>query len=30
MELFVEYAGFILAALLVLGFIGYGGWPRPG
>lgn len=28
MELFIEYAAFILIAALVLGFIGYGGWPR--
>ncbi len=30
MELFVEYAAFILLAVLVLGFVGYAGWPRTG
>ncbi len=29
MELFVEYAAFISIAALVLGLIGYAGWPRP-
>lgn len=28
MELFLEYAAFITLAALVLGVLGYGGWPR--
>jgi len=28
MELFLEYFAFITLAVLVLGVLGYGGWPR--
>jgi len=28
LELFIEYFGFVTAAVLVLGVLGYGGWPR--
>ena len=28
LELFIEYFAFITLALLVLGLLGYGGWPR--
>lgn len=30
MELFLEYAAFITIAALVLGLLGYAGWPRQG